>query len=405
LIEAFDFNFKFSSSNLAVGNAAKVGDNTYFKVSGEGFNQAVPLTFPSECFGEVAGLEIFPGKKNGLWQHYDAVKLIIGGKSFNDQVFNELTAPGLAAGYPDPLGAVGLRYGAMPINFGMPMLLGGRPEEACPKIAPGQSVEIEVTAPPTAEGGATLDQDMKVRLWVAKVQGVQKLKDTLKFQSAYTKQGYYDGNVVNCNFDFGDLEVHEKLPVRTTLTNNPIKNPIPETGSFDPADHWSKLPGGVGQDKPTLHVFSVFAKQMADTSVNEYYQFVTHSQQVQDKSYELYWDFKKGDALKITHLGFKQPAVGTINYMWLRRSGREIETIYDAQSGSCPFSMPRERDPNTFVYAGPTKLPKPFIVWNEIASIEIKDNATAVDGWSSLNANGAGVYVRGVRYEFNEKEV
>jgi len=340
-----------------------------------------------------------------MYEHLDTVKVYIGGQSYNDQVFNELTAPGFSPFRPDPLAAVGLRHGVMPINFGLPMLMGGRPEEACPKVPSGKAIEVEVTCPPSTEGGVALTKDLTVRLWMVKVQGVQKLKDLLKFQSAYTGQHYYDGNTLNCDFDLGDLEVAEKMPVRSKLTSNPIKNMIPEQGTFEPQEHWGKLPGGMEQDRPKLHVFSVFAKQMADTTVNEYYQYVMQSQQVQDKYYELYWDFTKRDALKITHLGFKNPPTGVIKNLWLRRSGRELEQVYEVQAAKNPFAMPATRDPGTFVYAGPTKLPKPFIVWNEIGSIEQKDDGTAVDGWSALNRNAAGVYSRGIRYELNEKEV
>lgn len=405
VVEAFDFNFDFSTTGLAVGQNARIGNDAAYKVSGEGLNQATPLTVPSEGFMEVAGLEVFPGQDNGQFEHCDYIKLFIGGQSYDDQFFNELVAPGAARGQPDALAGAGLRYKGMPINFGMPMLLGGRPEECTPKITSGKPVEIEIGAATAAEGGAALARPWTVRLWVVKVNGVDKLKEVLKLQSAATGQGYYDGNSMNCSFDFGDIAVSQKMPYRSKLTNNPVKNMVPESGTFDPLEHWGKLPGGMEQDRPKMHVYSVFAKQMKTTTVNEYYQFVSSSQQVQDKLAELYWDFTKRDGLKITHLGFKNPSVGVIKYLWLKRSGREIENVYEVQLAKNPFAMPRTRDPTTQVFMGPTPLVKPFTVWNEIGSMEMKDNGTAVTPWSSTNADGCGIYAKGIRVEFNDKEV
>jgi hypothetical protein len=375
-------------------------------MSGENQTLATPLTLPSESFGEVAGIEVFPGIVGGKYEHADYVKLFIGGQGWDDQIFNELTAPGYAAGSPDPLGAVGLRIPGtgIPINFGLPMLLGGRPEECTPKVVPGKALEVEIGAPPATEGGVALTQPWTVRVWMARVNGVQKVKDILKVQSAATGQGYYDGNTMNCSFDIGDLAVHEKMPVRSKITGNPMKNMIPEQGSFDPQEHWGKLPGGMEQDRPKMHVYSIFAKQMATTTANEWYQYTAAQQRVQDKLADLYWDFTKRDALKITHLGFKNPSVGVIDRLWLRRTGREVEQMYEVQVAKNPFSMPRTRDPAMPMYAGPTKLGKAFLVWNEIGSIEMK-GTVAVVPWSAANTDGCGVYARGIRYELNEKEV
>ena len=314
-------------------------------------------------------------------------------------------APGLSPGQPDPLGAAGLRLGQMPINLGLPLLLGGRPEDCAPKVPPGKPIEIEIGAAPTAEGGAALTQPWTVRVWMVKVQGINKLKEALRFQSVYTGQGYYDGNVMNCDFDLGDIASTEKMPLRSRMTGNPIRNPVPETGTFDPLEHWSKLPGGMDQDKPKMHVYSMFAKQMAATTTNEWYQFVLHSSKVQDKYAELYWDFTKRDALKITHIGFKNPAVGVIKNLWLKRTGREVPETYEVQWAKNPFPMPAFRSASAVSYCGPAKLAKPMLIWNEIGSIEMKDNGTSVAAWQDGIEDQAGVYVRGIRYEHNDREV
>ena len=405
VIVPLDFKFDFSTTNLAVGANARVGNAAAYTLACENMSYSTPLTIPSEGFGEIAGLEIFPGVVGGVKEHADYVKLVIGGQSFDDQIFNELTAPGLSPGVPDSLGAAGLRLGQMPINLGLPLLLGGRPEDCAPKVPPGKPIEIEIGAAPTAEGGAALTQPWTVRVWMVKVQGINKLKEALRFQSAYTGQGYYDGNVMNCDFDLGDIAATEKMPLRSRMSGNPIRNPIPETGSFDPLEHWSKLPGGMDQDKPKMHVYSMFAKQMAATTTNEWYQFVLHSSKVQDKYAELYWDFTKRDALKITHIGFKNPAVGVIKNLWLKRTGREVPETYEVQWAKNPFPMPAFRSASAVSYCGPAKLAKPMLIWNEIGSIEMKDNGTSVAAWQDGIEDQAGVYVRGIRYEHNDREV
>lgn len=405
IVECIDYKFDFSTTNLAVGSNARVGTAAAYTAVEGGVTYNTPLTIPSEGFGEIAGIEVFPGIVDGKWEHCDYVKLFVGGQGYDDQIFNELTAPGLMPGKPDPLGAVGLRYNQMPINLGLPMLLGGRPEDCAVKVPPGKPIEIEIGAAQSAEGGAALTQPWTVRVWLVRVQGVNKLKEALKFNSSFTGQNYYDGNVMNCSFDLGDLEVSDKMPIRSRMYGNPVKNLIPEVGTFDPLEHWGKLPGGMEQDRPKMHVYSMFAKQMLATTTNEWYQFTLSGAKVQDKYAELYWDFTKRDALKITHLGFKNPSFGTIKNLWMKRSGREIENQYEVQWAKNPFPMPAFRDPNALSYYGPAKLAKPLLVWNEIGELVMKDNGTSVLPWSSTQADGCGIYVRGIRYEHNEREV
>ena len=406
VLHPFDYRFDFGTTNLAVGNLARVGSAVAYTVVAENSGAtATPLILPPDVWGEVAGLEIFPGIAGGQFEHIDYAKLIIGGKSFDDQIFNEMTAPGLVQGLPDSLGASGLRIGAVPINFGVPMLLGGNPMDCCPKIPPGKPVEIEIAAPTTAEGGLALTQAMTVRLWIAKVSGVQNLKDKLAFHSQYSGLGYYTNGTMNCSFDLGDLEVNDKMPIRTKMAGNPIKNMVPEQGAFDPYDHWEKLPGGLGQDKPTARVFSMFTKLMTATTANESFEFTSENQHCQDAAARLSWNFDKGDALKITHIGVKQDPIGIMRQLWLKRSGREAEQVYEIQNAKCPFLMPRLRDPANICYMGPTKLLKPYIVWNEQGQMMVKDNATSVAPWSATNTDGFGIYTRGIRYELNKEGI
>ncbi len=404
VVEPIDFLFDFATTNLSVGSNTKIGLQEAYTAHYENRDVTTPLTLPNEGYGEVAGIEIAPGVVAGVKEHMSA-KIIIGGQSFEDQVFNEMTAPMLSPGAPDALGAAGLRYGQMPINLGLPMMMGGRPEESCPKVPPGRALEVEVTCPQASEGGVALTQPAVVRLWICKALTAAKVKESLLYASK-AGLGNYDGNVLNCSFDLGDIDVSERMPMRTSLGGNPIKNLIPETNTaFEPAEHWGKLPGGMEQDRPKLHVASMFSKQMKATDTNAWYQFVLNGSRVQSREAELYWDFTKRDALKITHLAFKNPAAGVLGKIATRRTGRETDLTYQSQFATNCFPMPAFRSVGALSYCGPVKLPKPFLVWGEIGSIEVKDNGTSVAGWAAATPDQAGIYYRGIRYELNEKEV
>jgi len=399
VMEAIDFNFAFGTTSLALGSATRAGHAAAYKWSGENTIGSTAFTMPQNGFGEVAGIEIYAGIHDGLREHLDYAKIYIGGLAYDNQMFNEMVAPGLLPGVPDALGAAGLRHGAMATNLGIPMLMGGNPMDACPKIGPGKTLEVEVACPAAAEGGVALEKDMTVRVWIAKVLGVEKVKEVLKFQSDYHQLGYYNGQTMNCSFDLGDIEKSETMPLRSQMTNNPIKNLIPENGQFDPLEHWGKLPGGFDQDRPKAHILSVFSKQMADTTPNEWYQFVMDSNRVNDSWAQLSWNPDKRSAIKITHAAFKNPGVGTIKSLRFYRSGREIDQTYDVQWGKNPFPMPALRSPAAIMYAGPLRLPQAYLLWNEQGYIAMKDDGTASDAWSALNRDGAGVYVRGIEYE------
>ena len=204
VVEPIDYLFDFATTNLPVGSSARVGLEEAYTLHMENRDVMTPMTLPNEGYGEVAGIEIAPGVVAGVKEHMSA-KIIIGGQSFEDQVFNEMTAPMLAPGTPDALGAAGLRYGQMPINLGLPMMMGGRPEESCPKVPPGRALEVEVTCPQASEAGVTLTQPAVVRLWVCKALTAAKVKESLLYASK-AGLGNYDGNVLNCSFDLGDID-------------------------------------------------------------------------------------------------------------------------------------------------------------------------------------------------------
>lgn len=407
-------NFNFATTGLSAGSNARIGydttSNAYkCSVDGQTFQGAPVL--PPDTVGELAGIEVFPGIVNGVLEHADYIRPVIGGTPYDWQSLNELMAPGLYEGRPDPLGAAGLRHGIMPINFGLPLLMGGRPDGSdgvTAKIKPGQSIDVEIAAAPAAEGGLStgLAKSWTIRFWVCQASGKENIKKTLQIQSAASGLGYYDGNRVDCSFDLGDFETMESVPLRTRLDGKQISNIITGAGgaAFDPLVDWGKLPGGTSQIGVKVWKTWAYAKQLKTTTANEYYQFVQGQGQVQDTWGQLLWDlsnFQK-KALKITHLGLKQPAVGLVKYLNIKRSTRGLEQIYDVQPGKNPFQWPRYRSVDVKSYNGPSKLPKPITIQNENASIEIKDNGTAISPYSSTNNDSTMLMYGGILYDMME---
>lgn len=71
VIVPLDFKFDFSTTNLAVGANARVGNAAAYTLACENMTYSTPLTIPSEGFGEIAGLEIYPGVVGGIKEHAD----------------------------------------------------------------------------------------------------------------------------------------------------------------------------------------------------------------------------------------------------------------------------------------------------------------------------------------------
>jgi len=90
IVEPIDYNFDFSTTNLSVGNLARIDSAAAYTVNAEGQDMTTPLTLPSDTYGEIAGIEIFPGVNGGMYEHADYVRIYVGGKGHDDQLFNEL---------------------------------------------------------------------------------------------------------------------------------------------------------------------------------------------------------------------------------------------------------------------------------------------------------------------------
>jgi hypothetical protein len=185
------------------------------------------------------------------------------------------------------------------------------------------------------------------------------------------------------------------MPLRSYKTNNPIQKIVPETREFSMVD-WTRLPGGNDCDKPNVSCYVTYAQNAAATTANDWYQFTQDGSRVGYDWQELLWNLDKKNAIMITHLGMLPHQ--NIRYLRLYRSGRAIENVHYVGPDVCNFPMPAQPYTTADGYAGPAKLARNYLVWNEKGSIEVKDNGTSVAAWSASDV-GTMIAVYGKEYE------
>ena len=368
VFQPIDFFFDFSATNINVGEVVRTGQTTSYGWRHHNTTGTQPFRTDNETFGEVAGIEIYGPYSGPYVEKLKYVRVIVEGHEHDFQSFNEQMAPMYSGNGLDPLGAAGLRYGTAAINFGMPMLMGGKAWEATPKIGPNQDLEIAVAIPRAAEGGtATINTPMWVRVWLAQVKGEKKLIELLKMHGHIKANG-----AVDCSFEVGDPEVTEDIPI------TPIAKDVPDDGPFT-GDDWVRVLGGYSADKPNVENFIVYGQNEVATTTNEWYQMTMSGNRVSESWQELEFEDTKETIHKIERIGIKSHT--NLKQVRFYRSNRNIESIYDCHPGFNPFPLPQGRMCTDKHAIGMVKLPKPFWVINEIGSIQFKDNGTSVDAW------------------------
>jgi hypothetical protein len=151
-------------------------------------------------------------------------------------------------------------------------------------------------------------------------------------------------------------------------------------------DTWKTLPGGKDQSIPKINPFVRFAYNLLATDgIQGDYQFRYETGNVSDSDENLYFEFNDLNALLVVGLGIRADAPGHLAKTGLRIAGDYhpkglIPTDYadnPLQFGlTYPFifnTLPE----NPFFYAIP-KLERPYLIWNEIGFVLVKDDGTAV---------------------------
>lgn len=327
-------------------------------------------TLDNDSVMELAGIELIgPVSAIAARQKIESVKVLIDGEEVSDIVFNELTAP---AYHPSSMlkcpffGGVG-KYALQPegfcFNLGLPLLMGGSPMDACPKIGPKETLGFEIKAPRDAEGGADIVNNLIVRASLVEAKTIEVVERTL---STY---GLVSGGSIDQSFSVMDLSGDRTLSVTKTV---PLA-----------LNKWTSLYGGEAAAKPYVKNYITYAQNAIATTTNSEYRFTREGKYVLHPFMDLGWNLDKDEARRITHIATLPHA--NCKYMRVWISGRESPgNEWNIVNTTEPmYPMPLDPDADEKIYVGPAALPRPELIWNQKAYLEIKDDGTSVGPWAS----------------------
>ncbi len=198
--------------------------------------------------------------------------------------------------------------------------------------------------------------------------------------------------------------LHERTRNRTLTLS---KKAIPIN-----AETWLTLPGGINQSIPKVNPFARYAQNLlASDGMQGDYQFRLSTGQVLEEQENLYWDFDEKDALFIEGLGVK---TGAIPYLAtnIARAGLRIGGDYHPKGPTTRTSMfpvtvginelnfghlaPMAPVAHPY-YAAIPKLPQPYMIWNEIGYVVVRDDG--VGAIALAIPNNVIVALTGIRIE------
>ncbi len=258
-----------------------------------------------------------------------------------------------------------------------------------------QNVTVACLAGNMAGGITGAGQPYRVRLW-------GHVYKTNELSSAF------EGGMMNF-----PTYMKDKARGRELLIN---KAPIPVNG-----ETWLTLPGGKDQSIPKINPFARFAyNALVTDGLQGDYQLRFRTGGVIDEQEDMYFEFDDKDALLLQSLGITanfdtlMPPLGV--FPNLARTGFRIAGDYHPKGPTTRTSLfPTDalinqlvygRWPVSFlgmfplppldVYAVIPKLDRPYMIWNEIGYVVIRD-----DGVAAVPADPAGVTVAltGIRVE------
>lgn len=399
LVKKIDFRFQFGTTNLAAGNFVETGDNASYDVfDGEKWTNQYVLD--EQTIAEIAGIELIgPISPEGVHDKLEYVRLRIDGEEYKHVNVNEMMAPPFSAyeASVNPFFGGQVRVGDKEVplphsfchNIGVPMLLGGDPTDAVPKVGKGEKISVEVAAPRAVEGGAAISNDLIVRLSVVQCRTMDMFK---KLGEHY---GWLSGNSIPQDFKFMDLE--ENGDVAEYSVQKSVD--MTETGTGVQMDNWTELYGGLNARKPYIYPYIRYAQNAAATTTNEEYIFTKVGSNVLHDEQELDWNYGKGQALKLQHIGVAPNPNHRYTRVYIQgRASNPWAWTPDAAHNE--FPMPLERTSPPIHYKGPASLGRGAIIWNTKANIGIKDNGTSIPAWAAPPTRGSMVAVWGKEYKF-----
>jgi len=371
-IRNIDFEFNFSGAGFALGLGGVVRSGGVGAVAAN-----VPYMLDSDSILEVCGVQLIgPVTPAGATMKLEHVKLVIGSDSYPHVVFNELMAPGINE-FSRNIGPFFEDGNALCFNIGRPILAGGSPMDATPKVGPRKSLSVEVKAPVAGEGGVAINQDLIVRVTVAEVKGEETARRILEHHNALTVAGD-----VRQSFELVDLErnlrvAHDK-DVPFSLAN------------------WTKLHGGMDASRPRIWPYVSYAQNRLITTINSEYGLHDIGNRVSQDFMEMFWNFDETEAMRISHVGVLTHA--NLQNTRIYKYGRSTNPWF--VTNPTENELPLGVDPRAGVNAfhGPVGLMRSRLIWDEKAEVQILDNGTAVPAWA-LGVPGAMVATWGKYYE------
>lgn len=366
-----------TSPYLTVGSTIATGDT----------NAANSYELDNDSVMELAGIELIgPVSSAALRQKIESIKILIDGEEVADTVFNEMTAPAYHRSsmvrYPF-FGGVG-RYANQPegfcFNLGLPLLMGGSPMDACPKIGPKETLGFEIKAPATAENGATINNNLIIRASLVEAKTIEVVERTL------ATYGTMSGGNVDQTFSIYDLARSADPVVRIDKT-------VPLA-----LNRWTALYGGEAASKPYMKNYITYAQNALATTANSAYRFTRDGRYVLHPFMDLSWNLDKDEAVRVTHVGVLEN--DHIKYMRMWVSGRETpgNDWHIVNNTENMFPMPLDPNADTDIFVGPAVFPRPELIYNEKAYLELKDDGTSVGAWAS-STQSAMVAMWGKKFE------
>ena len=369
-IRNIDFEFQFSGAHpLAAGGVVR---------SGGAGSLTDPYVLDSDSILEVCGVQLIGPVPplGGPRQKIEHVKLVIANDSYPHVVFNELMAPPINEFSPN-IGPFFENGSKLCYNIGKPILAGGSPADATPKVGPRKSLGVEVKAPVAADGGAIINEDLTVRVTVAEVKGEETAKRILDHYEAITA-----GGGVRQSFELIDLE-RDLSTAYDKEVEFSVKN-------------WTKLHGGMDANTPRIWPKVSYSQNLLATTINAEYGMYDIGNRVSQDFMDFHWNYDETEALRITHMGVLTQA--NLEGMRVYKYGRSTNPFFDVSVQENELPMGLDTNSLVQVFQGPKALMRPRLIWDEKAQVEILDNGAAVPVWG-VGAPSAMVALWGKYYE------
>jgi hypothetical protein len=309
---------------------------------------------PNEVL-EIFRLELIPpvNADTGLIRKFRYVTLMIEGREYETLRINSVMAPlehqanvGVAVDF-------GIPYLHRPITGIIP----GPLEGTCPKVARGQTLSVKTVA------DEAISEPYTIVLKAARVRGQDMLLEKV-------------GTPVVSGIIELDNERYVKEPVPVSL------------------ETWNELPGGLAQKKPQVFPWFTYARNKADTTPNQWYDFEYYAKVNYDWM-NLSWNLvNKENAYIVTHLGVipHSNSKAVRFYVEGRITMPEFTTRPLPEKNFFPPAMYYDTSVNANIkLAGPKKLIKSFLFHGVKGGIQVIDNGTAIP------ANGVELHVYGVK--------